>query len=98
MLKKLYKLEDEITKILEYNPITRTDDHLLYIAYWNKVAPQASFQQFWENPKKYCGCTFTAVERCRRKIQEKRPELKDKDVAEYRYELSMDYEQYAIGG
>jgi hypothetical protein len=98
MLKRLYKLEDEITEILEKNPITRTDDHLLYVAYWNKKAPCVSFLDFWKKPKKYGGSSFSAVERCRRKIQERRPELKDSKVAEYRNELTLDYEQYAIGG
>lgn len=98
MLKRLYKLEDEIEKILEDNPITRTDDHLLYVAYWNKKAPCISFLDFWKKPKKYGGSSFSAVERCRRKIQERRSELKDSKVAEYRNELTIDYEQYAIGG
>lgn len=98
MLKRLYKLEDEITEILENNPITRTDDQLLYIAYWNIKAPYVSFIDFFETPQKFGGRVYKSVERCRRKIQERRPELKDSKVAEYRNELTMDYEQYAIGG
>ena len=98
MLKKLYKLEDEITKILEKNPITRTDDQLLYIAYWNIKAPCISFIDFFKNPQKYGANSYKSVERCRRKIQERRPELKDSKVAEYRDKLVLDYEQYAIGG
>ena len=98
MIKKLYKLEEEITEILETNPITRTDDHLLYIAYWGKKAFNVSFLEFWKNPKRYGASSFSAVERCRRKIQEKRPELKQKECAEHREELEMAYIQYAIGG
>lgn len=98
MLKKLYRLEDEVTQILEDNPITRADDHMLYVAYWNKKAPCISFLDFWKKPKKYGGSSFSAVERCRRKIQERRPELKERECAEHREELEMDYRQYAIGG
>lgn len=98
MLKQLYKVEDEVEKILEEYPITRTDDQLLYVAYWRGKAPDISFIEFWKNPKKYGGRAYKSVERCRRKIQERRPELKDSKVAEYRDELTIEYEQYAIGG
>ena len=49
---KLMKLEPIIQDILENNPITRTDDQLLYIAYWQKTMPEVSFFDFCKNYKK----------------------------------------------
>lgn len=93
---KLIKLQQEIYEILKEIPITRTDDHLLYVAYWSKKRPDVSFVDFWRNHRKYKASNFAAVERCRRKIQERFPELKELGTAEKRFELSMEYEQYAI--
>lgn len=97
-MKKLIKLENEIYEILKEIPITRTDDHLLYVSYWRKKKPDVSFVDFWQNYKKYKASGFAGVERCRRKLQERYPELKDKETAEARFEETMEYESYAIGG
>lgn len=93
---KLAELQQEIYVILKEIPITRTDDHLLYVAYWSKKKPEVSFIDFWKNYKRYEASSFAAVERCRRKLQEKFPELKETKTAEKRFELSMEYEQYAL--
>lgn len=39
---------------------------------------------------------FAGVERCRRKLQERYPELKDTKTAEKRFELMQEYENYAL--
>ena len=97
---KLSKLQLEIYEILKEIPITRTDDHLLYISYWSKhrviKGIEVSFLDFFKNAKKYKASGFAAVERCRRKLQERFPELKDPKTAEKRFELIQDYEEYAL--
>ena len=90
---KLSKLQIEILKEI---PITRTDDHLLYIAYWSKHYKHASFFDFFKNARRYKASSFAGVERCRRKLQERYPELKDTKTAEKRFELIQDYEEYAL--
>jgi hypothetical protein len=95
---KLKKLEAEIYMILKEIPITRTDDHLLYVAYWSKKRPDVSFIDFWKNYKAYRASSYASVERCRRKIQERYPQLKEMKTAEKRYTMVERYEQYALEG
>ena len=40
---KLSELQVDIYEILKEKPITRTDDQLLYVAYWSKKRPDVSF-------------------------------------------------------
>ena len=98
MINQLLKTEKEVRKILEEYPITRTDDNLLFIAYWMKKAPEVSFIDFWKSPQLYGAVAYKSVERCRRKVQSKHPELKEKVTAEAREQAEMDYINYAIGG
>ena len=98
MINKLLATEKLVRKILEEYPITRTDDSLLYIAYWMKISPETSFIDFWKSPRIYGGIEYKSVERCRRKVQSRHPELKEKTTAEAREEAEMDYIEYAIGG
>ena len=93
---KLTKLQQEIYEILKEIPITRTDDHLLYTAYWSKKRPDVSFIDFFKRYRRYGASSFAGVERVRRKLQERYPELKDTKTAEKRFELSMEYEEYAL--
>lgn len=95
---KLKRLEAEIYMILKEIPITRTDDHLLYVAYWSKKRKDVSFIDFWKNYRAYGASGFVSVERCRRRLQEKYPELKDIKTAEKRFALVEQYEQYALKG
>ena len=94
----LYKTEKEVEQILEEVETTRTSDNLLFVAYWMKKAPHVSFIDFWKEPRRYGAASYKTVERCRRAVQARRPELKDSHVAELREEAEMDYYQYGIGG
>lgn len=98
MIRELYKTEKEVEKILEEVETTRTSDNLLFVAYWMKKAPHVSFIDFWKEPKRYNASSYKTVERCRRKIQARRPELKISEVAMAREQLELDYASYAIGG
>lgn len=93
---KLSELQVDIYEILKEKPITRTDDQLLYVAYWSKKRPNVSFLDFFKNARHYKCASFVSVERVRRKLQERYPELKDVKTAEKRFELSMEYENYAL--
>lgn len=96
MIMELYKTEREVEKLLEDVPTTRSSDNLLFIAYWMKKAPNVSFIDFWKEPKLYKASSYKTVERCRRKIQARRPELRDSEVADARLEKTLEYENYAV--
>lgn len=96
MITELYRTEREVEKILEDVPTTRSSDNLLFIAYWIRKAPNISFIDFWTNPKLYKASSYKTVERCRRKVQARRPELRDPKVADARLEKTLEYENYAI--
>ena len=98
MIKELLNTEKEVEQILEDVETTRKSDNLLFVAYWMKKAPYVSFIDFWKEPQKYGASSYKSVERCRRKIQARRPELKDSKIAELRDNAEMDYYNYAIGG
>lgn len=96
-MRKFYDAEKVVKKILKDLPITRGSDNLLYIRYWQIVAPDVSFIDFFKEPSKYNGATFKHVERCRRRIQEKNPELKSVKVAEFRMEQETEFKKYGLG-
>lgn len=106
MIKLLFKIEPIVEQILEEVPITRGSNHVLYSEYYRRINSEyyrkthmtVNFDKFWENPHRYGGAMFSSVERYRRHIQGKRPELKDRKVAELREEAEMDCYNYAIGG
>ena len=87
-----------VYELLKEKPITRTDDQLLYIAYWSKTRPDVSFIDFFKNYKHYKAKSYKSLERARRKVQAKYPELAEPYVQEKRYELEKEYEEYALKG
>ena len=97
-MRSLLTTEKEVEKILEEVPITRTSDNLLYAEYWRRKAPHISFYEFWLNFKKYDASPYKSVERARRTIQSRRPDLEEKTVKEARTELEMEYYNYAKKG
>ena len=96
-MKKFFETEKTVKKILKDLPITRGDDNLLYIRYWQIVAPKVSFIEFFKEPGKFNGATYKRIERCRRKLQEKYPELKSVKAAEFRFEQETEFKQYGLG-
>lgn len=97
-MRKFFMAESVVKEILEDIKIARTDDNFLYITYWQKTAPEVSFIEFFKSPGIYGGLTYKTIERARRKLQNKYPELRDSKCADARFEESMKYEQYAING
>lgn len=98
MIRLLLKTEKEVEKILEEVPITRTSDNLLYVEYWRRHAPTIPFFQFWEHPRRYKCAVYKTVERNRRKVQERRPELKEGLTGKLREIAEEAYYEYSRGG
>lgn len=107
-VKDLEKLEDTIYKILVENKKAREDDMFLYYLYcknkWlsiNKSSCEFVFMyEFFRKifideyiRRNYKIASFTSVERARRKVQEKHPELKSN--VEARAEEEKVYREYA---
>ena len=105
-IEEMYRLENLIEEILENDETTRKDDMRLYFVYCQyvfgthrKIMKCADFERlFWNKwyMQKNSIKSFASVERARRKIQAKRPELKDTPTADARMEESLVYEQYAL--
>ena len=94
---KLSKLQLEIYEILKRNTNNTHRWPLALCGLLEKEKNQGvSFLDFFKNARGYKESGFAAVERCRRKLQEKFPELKDTKTAEKRFELMQDYEEYAL--
>lgn len=95
-MKKFFMAENAVKEILENVWIARTDDNFLYITYWQKTAPEVSFIEFFKSPGRYGGLAYKTIERARRKLQNKYPELRDSKCACARFEETIKYEKYAI--
>ena len=103
-VRDLEKLESVIYNILVDNERAREDDMYLYYVYckdkWFSVNDYSHFSLFlvdvFENKVFRQKCkiaSFTSVERARRKVQEKHPELKTNEKA--RIEEEEIYREYA---
>lgn len=103
--KDFIKLEDEIKQILIDDPRTRNDDMYLYLTYFEKKVKDvgvannvdAFYTCFHESMirKSYKIATFAAVTRCRRKIQEKCPELASERAKKARAKKEEEFKDYA---
>lgn len=93
-LKKKQNAENVVEEILEKEPITRTSDNILFVRYYQLLNPRVDFMTYFENPEKYKGFSYKTIERARRKIQARRPELKNSKVAEYRFDQEQVYLEY----
>ena len=92
----LIKTEREIFEILKKNKEARKSDNALFVLYWTKKAKHIPFNMFFLCPNLFNACSFTTIERVRRKIQAMHPELKDKEVVKKRAEAQEIYEQYSL--
>ena len=97
-VKKLKKLEDVIEPILKQQPQTREDDFLLYaeiIKVYNPKLLQISALTFFICHKELKIPNIKSVERIRRKIQEKYPELASERAKRKRAEEKEVYITYS---
>ena len=98
---QIYKLEEVVIAILEESIQARKDDFYLIACFLEKVRPYVSNQSITyvlKHAKELEIPPFESITRCRRKVQERYPELKDTKTAEARFEQTTEYEKYALGG
>lgn len=97
-VEKLRKLEEVIKPILEEQPQTREDDFLLYaevIRVYNPALLLISTKRFLLSHNALKVPNIKSVERARRKIQEKFPELASERAKRKRAEEQASYISYA---
>lgn len=97
-MKKIYFIEPIVKEALTNNPQTRGDNFLLY----NEVLKQYvdtrhSFEFICEKHVELGIPSLETITRCRRKLQEKNPDLRDKKSAELRQDIKQDYINYSEG-
>ncbi len=95
---KLRKIADIVKDILEQDELARTDDCYLMLKVLEITHPNEVGKIFTEvmlNAKRN-KINFESIRRCRQKVQEKYPELKDIDIAEKRAEEIGEYRQFAL--
>ena len=93
---ELLKAEKEVKELLITSKLARKSDQALFIMHWRKKAKNIPFKLFFLCPNLFDGYSFKTIERCRRKIQNDNPELKDLYVAEKRLEAQQVYEEYSL--
>lgn len=96
--KELRKIADIVKDILEQDELARTDDNYLIFRVVQITHPQETGKAFSEvmlNAKSN-KINFESIRRCRQKVQEKYPELKDMSTAEKRAEEISEYRKFAL--
>jgi len=98
LLGNLYKAEHIVEEVLmQVNP-ARNNDGILYCAVYDYIRPDCTLREYIEHPKRY-GCpTMATIERCRRKILERRPELKNPNLDVILGEQEDLFREYARRG
>jgi hypothetical protein len=98
-MERLIKIEEIVEKILNIREDARENDDILYLyvcEYFNRGVSSMSLKDFLTT-RKVTGCPDVAsVKRSRRKVFERRPELKPPKITELREEMVDVYVDYAI--
>jgi hypothetical protein len=92
-MKQLKRLEE----ILKNDELSRKDDCYLILQVVTKLYPYEigkKFETVMFNAKSK-GISFESITRCRRKLQEKNPELKDEETVKIRNAKQKDYIKYS---
>lgn len=96
---KISRIEDIVYQVLEKYPDTRSDDFILiirvYMAIKENSVVRNSFLDIMFNHKEYELPSFHTISRARRKIFEKHPELKPKQITKKRKEAEEEYVEYS---
>jgi hypothetical protein len=99
---KLQNIEKAVEKILRRFPETRGDDYLLYLAIVTRYRPDLydrPISDFLMHHKELNVPNVKSIERARRKMQAKYPELAaNDDVKKNRKEEEKAYVAYALEG
>lgn len=95
----LKKVEEIVEKILDVRQDARENDDILYLyacEYFHRGISSMSLKNFLTT-RKATGCPDVAsVKRARRKVFERRPELKPPKITELREEMVEVFVDYAI--
>jgi hypothetical protein len=100
-MKKLKKIEDVVENILDRREDAREDDDILYLCvceHFHADVSSMTVRDFFETRKKTSCPSFASVVRSRRKVFERRPELKPEDITKLREGMTGVYIDYAING
>lgn len=94
------KTEEYVEKALRERPDTREDDNLLYVDVLRQINPayvNVNFLMTFENAREKKLPAYETISRCRRKLQEKYPELEETlEVKSQREEQQMNMFEYAM--
>lgn len=96
-LMELVKIADIVKDILETDTLAREDDCYLMLKVLERTHPEEVGKTFSEVMlhAKRNKINFESIRRCRQKVQEKHPELKEKETAEAREEEQLEYIDFA---
>ena len=95
---KLKNLEKIVEEIIRNDELARKDDCYLILKVVEKTYPNELGKKFTDvmfNAKSK-GINFESITRCRRKLQEKYPELKEVETAKIREKEQEEYINYAL--
>ena len=97
-MRELKKLEKIVEEILKNDELSRKDDCYLILQVVSKLYPNEigkKFETVMFNAKNK-GISFESITRCRRKLQEKNPELRDEETVKNRKEKQKEYIKYSV--
>ena len=98
-MEKLKKIEHVVEKVLEANEEARKNNDILYICVCEHFNPDVSSQtlkHFFMTRNQTVYPAYESVTRARRKVFEKRPELKPPVVTALRKDMEETYINYAL--
>ena len=93
----LKRLEEVVKEILINEKLARKDDCYLILKVVSKLYPYEigkNFNEVMFNAKKK-GISFESITRCRRKVQEKNPHLRDEETVKKRKIMQKQYIKYS---
>ena len=94
---ELLKISNIVKDILEIDELARRDDCYLMLKVLERTHPEEVGKRFSEvmlNAKRN-KINFESIRRCRQKVQEKNPELKDEETAAKRNVEQAEYINFA---
>lgn len=96
---KLQNLKKIVTAILEYNPVTRGSDRLLYDRVCVNLGYDTHHMTAYEMLHNSDMPSFESVRRARQKVMEEQPELRSIERVEAeRRRLEKEYRAFALEG
>lgn len=100
-MQKLENMESLVEAVLEEYPVTRNDDCLLMLGVCKKSGIDIynmSYRDVMANHHKLRLPNWETVTRCRRKIQERRPDLISPQAEKRRRKAESEFRSYSRGG